>query len=185
MSAQPVPAVLAGEFETILRGAMKSDPDLEHWRFGPDLAVAGFTPGRAPANENVWTPDREIMIGLVRWTTELRAERCDGERVLPVLADWRDELRPRFGLTVEAGVGGGWRDLLVAAFEIAGTAPQVRQIKEKFGELRAYGIGDLGWYVQTLSGHICEVCGAPGTLRHGSWWVTRCDEHVGKSPWSE
>lgn len=62
--------------------------------------------------------------------------------------------------------------------------PVVVQIKEKFGTLRFYtdGVGDE--YCQgaialaeLMSGHICEVCGAPGERRSDGWIQTLCDEH--------
>lgn len=33
-------------------------------------------------------------------------------------------------------------------------------------------------YVEKLSMHICEVCGAPGTLISEPWHRTRCDAHT-------
>ena len=57
------------------------------------------------------------------------------------------------------------------------------QAKEKFGKLRVYTNGgnpdfwDYLWRVETRSGSICEICGAPGKLRGGGWIRALCDEH--------
>ncbi len=37
-------------------------------------------------------------------------------------------------------------------------------------------------YVEKLSMHICEVCGAPGTLIPEPWYRTRCDAHTEARP---
>ena len=84
----------------------------------------------------------------------------------------------------------GWTDLFDATFtwlhEIApGTDWSPSQIKEKYGTLRFYWYGDLpdlgGEIIDAaehVSGHICDVCGAPGVLSSdGGWWSTRCREH--------
>ena len=58
-----------------------------------------------------------------------------------------------------------------------------RQIKEKFGGLRFYYDGGDAFirgavtFAEQLSYHICEMCGAPGKLRHKSWLQTLCNEH--------
>lgn len=67
----------------------------------------------------------------------------------------------------------------------------VLQVKEKFGGLRIYTTGppqQVWTYVGRIiadaekrSFEICEMCGAPGILRHNSWWQTLCDYHnIGK-----
>ena len=91
--------------------------------------------------------------------------------------------------------GPGWTDLFDATFtwldEIAPDRDwSPSQIKEKFGSLRFYWYGDLPDLgdgiiaaAEQVSGHICEVCGAPGALQsdHG-WLSTRCREHRDWSP---
>ena len=61
--------------------------------------------------------------------------------------------------------------------------PQVQQIKEKFGGLRIYlsneddyifGIINMA---ERIAVRTCEVCGAKGQMRGGSWLKTLCDEH--------
>lgn len=59
----------------------------------------------------------------------------------------------------------------------------VAQIKEKFGELRFYydgGDDEISGMVRMAeewASKTCEMCGKPGTLRHGGWMKTLCDEH--------
>lgn len=61
---------------------------------------------------------------------------------------------------------------------------QAVQVKEKFGGLRFYiDQGSPEQYavisfVESLSYHTCEVCGAPGSSRTGGWVRTLCDEHA-------
>ena len=60
------------------------------------------------------------------------------------------------------------------------------QIKEKFGTLRVYTslhdeeISEAIQNYEELSAETCEVCGAPGKLRRGSWIKCLCDEHAKK-----
>jgi hypothetical protein len=63
------------------------------------------------------------------------------------------------------------------------TQVTVTQIKEKFGTLRFYydggdehisGIASMG---EAMSEITCEVCGAKGELRQGTWLKVLCDEH--------
>ena len=59
-----------------------------------------------------------------------------------------------------------------------------QQVKEKYGGLRFYysgGDDTINAYVtfaEYLSDRTCDVCGAPGKQRDGSWIATRCDENV-------
>jgi hypothetical protein len=59
----------------------------------------------------------------------------------------------------------------------------VEQIKEKFGTLRFYATGGNDYtdglitMAESMSGILCEQCGAPGERRHGGWIRTLCDEH--------
>lgn len=60
-----------------------------------------------------------------------------------------------------------------------------KQIKEKFGELRFYGLGgdkpihSMVYLTERLSNKVCEECGAPGERRQTSWLYTytSCEEH--------
>lgn len=58
------------------------------------------------------------------------------------------------------------------------------QVKEKFGTLRFYGHGgdetihNFIWFAESMSGILCEECGAPGKLRGLGWIYTACDTHT-------
>jgi hypothetical protein len=175
-----VPPALAIEFEAILRAAMQSDPDVVNWRFN-GTAVDGVTPGRLELK--TWTPERLTMIQFASAVTARRATRWDGRLVRPHMEEWRQGLRQQFALRCGIEVGAGWADLVATTLALGGTGPEVVQVKEKFGALRAYNSGEFGPYAEWLSTCTCEVCGAPGTLRRGSWYSTRCDLHVGASSW--
>jgi hypothetical protein len=64
--------------------------------------------------------------------------------------------------------------------------PQVTldQVKEKFGTLRFYYTGGDNYIdgmvrmAESMSGVICEECGAPGQRRGGGWIYTACDAHT-------
>lgn len=81
-----------------------------------------------------------------------------------------------------------WLEPRARELKLAGASdrdiPRVRQIKEKFGELRCSvqmpeSLRD-DWRreleaVERRSTETCEVCGAPGRLKRERWWRTRCD----------
>jgi hypothetical protein len=79
-------------------------------------------------------------------------------------------------------VGPGWKQLVdVCVAEAVRTNARIVQVKEKFGALRFYydnGDADLDQAVnaaETLSGFICETCGAPGIAHtHRGWIKIRC-----------
>lgn len=58
------------------------------------------------------------------------------------------------------------------------------QIKEKYGTLRMYSDGGDDYtdgvisMAEAMSGHTCELCGAPGKLGGVGWLTTRCDKCV-------
>ena len=60
----------------------------------------------------------------------------------------------------------------------------VEQVKEKFGTLRFYYQGGdefvhgAVWLAESLSGHLCEECGAPGKRTGGGWVRTLCEFHI-------
>jgi hypothetical protein len=64
--------------------------------------------------------------------------------------------------------------------------PQVTvdQVKEKFGTLRFYTTGGdrlidgMIWFAESMSGRICETCGAPGETRGRGYIYTACNEHA-------
>lgn len=59
----------------------------------------------------------------------------------------------------------------------------VDQVKEKFGGLRFYYRGGddvvdgMVRMAESWAARTCETCGNPGTLRHGGWVRTLCDQH--------
>lgn len=61
--------------------------------------------------------------------------------------------------------------------------PTIRQIKEKFGGLRIYmdvkkdSHREYIDFAESMSYHVCEVCGAPGVPRRTGWIKVLCDEH--------
>lgn len=63
------------------------------------------------------------------------------------------------------------------------TPVKIEQIKEKFGTLRFYYQGGdefirgATWLAESMSGMLCEECGAPGERRGGGWVRTLCDKH--------
>ncbi len=86
--------------------------------------------------------------------------------------------------------GKGWLALVLEAMPIIGSAP-IMAIREDAGQLRI----ELGKAepdvrqkieaIQARSAHVCEVCAAPGSLRHelkegkpAGWHRTRCADHV-------
>ena len=58
------------------------------------------------------------------------------------------------------------------------------QVKEKFGTLRFYYTGGeehnsgMVRMAESMSGVICEECGAPGKRRGSGWIYTACDTHT-------
>lgn len=92
--------------------------------------------------------------------------------------------------------GDGWYDLIDRLCDNLqwntdrnnrnGRYPQVVavQVKEKFGDLRFYveranDVQDaVISFVESLSHHTCDVCGAKGKTRQEGWITTRCDEHA-------
>jgi hypothetical protein len=59
----------------------------------------------------------------------------------------------------------------------------VQQVKEKFGTLRFYyqggddAISGMVRMAESMSGVMCEECGAPGTTNSGGWIRTLCEQH--------
>jgi hypothetical protein len=90
-------------------------------------------------------------------------------------------------------VGAGWWPMIETLCGVIQShidnnkdCPQViiEQIKEKFGTLRFYYQGGdefiqgAVWLAESLSGKICEECGAPGKRTQGGWVQTLCDFHI-------
>jgi hypothetical protein len=192
------------ETRTLIEAALGGDPALAELVVSGQTVktlVATIAPG-IPANTvggGTYGPQppfrRETLIELV-----LRMQRIRWRRFNPtthmLVPPTHDDLLVLHARHVRATVGfecfHGWADLLDALFtwltEIAPAADwQPVQIKEKFASLRFYWTGDLPDLAlqaieaaEHVSGHVCEVCGAPGGIyRHSGWMTTRCRLHAG------
>lgn len=115
------------------------------------------------------------------------------------MAEWRETCRSRWPfVTVSFECGVGWKDILERLFDVmaeqsrlSGSPVVVRQVKEKFGELRVYWTGeglkedarkavrDAVEVATQESSAVCELCGKPGrqAVSKPGWWATRCPDH--------
>ncbi|GLQ53573.1 hypothetical protein [Devosia nitrariae] len=186
------------EFHAIVDRAFVDDPAMRGWRardIAYDLKIGSIRPGLTgvpegrgvhPKHQSYWMPDRHLTVELAARTIEHRSRRFTGRRVLPVNEDWKDQLRDSHAgmFECEFSVDAGWADLIAAYVEMrleAGDRWEFIQIKEKFGSLRLYDVGDdspLESIADHLSMCICETCGAPGRERDGGWIRTLCDDHA-------
>lgn len=198
---------ITAETKALVRVALDGDPALA------SLAVTGSSSGTLSAHVEPGMPARtiggstyspappfrrETLAELVVRMQRLRWQRVDPvTRMLDPPQD-KDLLALRAGharATVPFECSAGWTDLLAAVFTwLEEVAPHHEwspsQIKEKYGTLRFYWHGDLPEHgdeiieaAEHVSGHVCEVCGAPGTLRdQQGWWTTRCHEHKRGDP---
>lgn len=187
------------EFDEIIDRTFRLDPAMHGWRsqsYHYDVeygsirpSIDGVPDGRAvhPDGEKYWTPDRRLTAELAARTIELRSRRWDGRRVLPVIADWKEDLRSQYPgmFDCEMSVRDGWADLIAAYVEMRGERgemPRFVQIKEKYGSLRLYESGrnsdGLDMIADHLSRSVCEYCGAPGRTRNSGLVRTLCDEHA-------
>lgn len=190
---------IAVEIRILVEAALAGDPALA------SLAIAGaspktlsvyITPG-IPANSiggSSYSPAppfrRETLVELITRMQRLRWQRAAPFTPLgmpPEEWDMQALYKKHVKAVVGFECGPGWTDLFDSIFTwLHEIAPHHEwspsQIQEKFGSLRFYCYGDLpdlgGEIVEAaelVSGHICEVCGAPGVLQsdHG-WWSTRC-----------
>ena len=193
---------IAAETRILIETALAGDPALT------SLAVVGSTPSTrsvhiapgVPASSiggSTYSPEppfrRETLAELVVRMQRLRWRRVHAitRFLLPPEEEDLQALRTRHERAVAPfECWAGWTDLFGAVFgwlhEIAANHQwSPSQVKEKYGTLRFYWYGDLPALgdeiieaAEHLSGHLCEVCGAPGRLQsqHG-WWTTRCPEH--------
>jgi hypothetical protein len=194
--------IIALETRLLIEAALAGDPALA------SLAVAGSSPETlavdiapgVPARSIggcSYSPEppfrRETLIDVIVRTERRRWLRAAPFMPAAMQPDDRDlqMLYKKHGKAVVGfECGPGWADLLDAVFSwLHAIAPAndwaPSQIKEKYGTLRFYWHGDLPDLgdeiiaaAEHLSGHLCEVCGAPGLLhRDGGWWSTRCRDH--------
>ena len=190
------------ETRILIQAALEGDPTLS------SLAVAGSTPGMrsvhiapgVPARSiggSTYDPEpsfrRETFAELIVRMQRLRWQRVDGFIRMLEPPDEKDLQALRIKHTralVPFECGAGWTDLFDAVFiwlqEIAPDRQwSPSQIKEKYGTARFYWHGDLPQLgdeiidaAEHISGHLREICGAPGRLQsQQGWWTTRCHEH--------
>lgn len=75
------------------------------------------------------------------------------------------------------------KDLMQLSAEAGIRAPEVVQVKQKFGGLRYYihgGTREINSRIHEVeeeSMAVCEVCGEAARTRGGDWIQTLCDEH--------
>jgi len=80
--------------------------------------------------------------------------------------------------------GDGWYKLIDGALsDIKAIDPdtQIAQIKQKYGTLNMY-LGsasdeafDIADVAEVASHYVCEICGEPGRLNRGPWFLVRCE----------
>ena len=81
-------------------------------------------------------------------------------------------------------VGEGWGKLINNLYDAKPRKAQVLDVKEKFGGLRFYCVGNTpDWYLDLIncyeekSLHICENCGNDGKQKTINGWIkTLCEE---------
>lgn len=193
---------LLHEFEITARAVLGDDADATGFAVtgaAVDLKTmavrpryAGVPAGARMHPEGYWTPDRPTMIELLARICHIRSRRWDP--IDQVVADpdpgWVASFRTRWPriFDCEMSCCGGWADLIEAVtawLEERDELVPFVQIKEKFGEIRMYPdgrLGDFGNDLTTiaehfLSGHICELCGAPGKTSNADYLMTLCDRH--------
>jgi hypothetical protein len=186
--------IFVAEATVIIRHAMPEDKTV-------------FCKGSASKNAGLIYPifepepiNQEVLPALLARTVEMRSRRWNKEHRLlgrwPEL--WEDLIRAAYPQwTCGFACTEGWADLIAAtAGWIAELQPdadwRVSDVKEKWGLLRISYHGDLSLQAEhilgaaeDLSEHICEVCGAPGSLRQGNWLTVLCSEHDADRSWRE
>ncbi|MBA6105907.1 DUF2384 domain-containing protein [Pseudomonas monteilii] len=89
----------------------------------------------------------------------------------------------------------GWAGLIDGVLHLVGRYAadlklevRITTVKEKFGELRIYQHGgdvivDQAFDItEMVSGHVCELCGRPGSVMdYEGWLQARCEHHQGAS----
>lgn len=194
--------VLLHEFETVARAALDDDAAAAGFAVtGAAVNVktmamrprfTGVPAGARSHPEGYWTPDRPIMIELLTRTWELRSRRWDpvDQAVADPDPGWVASFRTRWPgiFDCEVSCCAGWADLIEAVTVWLDDRRELvpfGQIKEKFSELRMYPSGKISEFgsdltliaEHSLSGHICELCGAPGVQRDEAYMMTLCDRH--------
>jgi predicted nucleotidyltransferase len=152
---------------------------------GDPIEILARLPDGMPTSElDRHRRDLEALLGFpVRLVAE---EELQGEQA----EDVRREARPGLGwglsqidLINDRSILPGWRSLLLEAWHIVRAhGAYIITYKEKWGGLTITWGGDAApglnphlERIERRSYEVCEGCGAPGTLRKGSWWMTLCD----------
>jgi hypothetical protein len=178
-----------------LSGPITVNEDGDDVRFiSPAMPSGRLQSPEAYSDVSTWTVDRAVLVELVLRTTSARAQRwlVAEQRLLADTDDWQHVIREHSGVRFqcELSIGVGWVDLLLAVDEWIieiGQPATWGQIKQKFGELRAYPDSSLsdrqqdiiGYAESIVSEKICEFCGAPGRKQdRNGWYYTSCDEHT-------
>lgn len=156
----------------------------------------------AELEKDDWARDlylRSLDIHPIPGTEPSAYTKADVERLRDAMMT---DLRERFDRVIPRGFrfecGRGWRAILERFFETverelpAGVKFDLRQIKEKFGDLRIYyrlpedvlaevstAIGDAVDLAEARAHYTCEQCGQPGAMRNdSSWFFVACDKHA-------
>lgn len=187
------------ETRTVILAALEGDPELASLTItgtAPDTLKARIATG-LPVSEiggTTYHPNppfrRDTLVALIVHMQHLRWKRAMPLTPLAMPPDEADLQALHAKATAGFECWPGWTDLLDATFarlhEIAPDSPWAPdQIKEKHATLRFYWHGDLPELgaeiidaAEHVSGHIGEICGAPGRLQsHQGWWSTRCPDH--------
>lgn len=154
------------------------------------VAYVGEPTGPRDDPQRSYVVDRRLVVGAAALTMARRAGRlAAGDDC----GDWNRRLDARFPgwFACEVSCNAGWADLVFALAERVevehpGPAFRFKQVKQKFGQLRAYRadpdeqIGGIVEAFTIVSGAVCEACGAPGALRATRTFPTHtaCDLHA-------
>ncbi|GJD45841.1 hypothetical protein AFCDBAGC_3718 [Methylobacterium cerastii] len=190
-----MPRVIPHEAMTFLRGALGDDGAVGIAVEGVDVTDAGprvrfIVPRLRRARVDPQrVPDREAVAELVSRMVALRWRDGPAPRPVPeesymVLM----EAHPRiYDAPTETSRGWHWVLAATAAWIEEGAIPKgfsTVQVKEKYGTLRFYCHGGgtriirIAAAAEWISGAVCDVCGAPGSLRPSGWLRTTCDAHA-------
>lgn len=200
MPLDPDAARLEAEFLAVVAEAVAppGHPDMRAFA----VTGAAVAPGRALVTyvgeprgprddpQRSYAVDRRLVVEAAALTMARRAGRLaagdDG-------SDWRRQLDTLFPgwFACDVWCEAGWGDLLLALaerVEVERPGPEFRfvQVKQKFGQLRAYRpeqdepISGIVEAFGTVSSAVCETCGAPGALRKRRTFSyhTACDLHA-------
>lgn len=191
------PRVIPLEAQAYLRGALGDDGAIGITVAGVDPTPAGprvrFDVPRMRRRRGATEalPDREAIAECVsrmvamRWRGNPEPRAIPAESYLALMMDY-----PQI-YDAPCETSDGWHWLLsstgewIAETSIPGSF-RATQVKQKFGTLRLYydafgGAGPVSRIVSAaewVSGAVCEVCGAPGSVRPGGWIRTLCDAHA-------